>query len=471
MVLQIFPEPGVDPRLIAANSILQLSTLELEQAVARELDENPALEMVERLICPTCGGMLRFGICASCSGFEFTAANPSLHPGEASSPESGGSAQENTDPFGVIPAPLTLAEHLFAQLRLLLPERDHGIALYLVGNLDEHGYLTLPVEEVARNLRVETERVYTVLGELQGLEPAGVGARDLTECLLIQLERLAKEGIAAPQTTEMIIQHHLTELGHHQFEHIRTALGSTRAEIEEAFLFIRTNLHPYPAHHHYAHQGPAPQARASLVPSVLIHRNASSAGGYEVEVIESQRFLLRVNPTYQQIRQQPEMALSTGELEHVTHFLERARLFMSQLQRRSVLLRKVMTYLVSYQHDFLDQGLLHLRPLTQKTVAQALDIHVSTISRAIAAKFAWLPSQELIPLHRFFSAELRVQELIRQIIAGESDPLSDARVAELLKERHSITLSRQMVANYRTELGIPAARQRAVLHHNQREAK
>ena len=200
------------------------------------------------------------------------------------------------------------------------------------------------------------------------------------------------------------------------------------------------------------------------MPSVLIHRNTSSASGYEVEIIESQRFFLRLSSAYQRIRQQPELALSPGELEHVTHYLERARMFMSQVQRRTLLLRKVMLHLVLYQRDFLDHGLLHLRPLTQKMIAQELDIHVSLISRTIAGKFARLPSQELIPLHRFFSAELRVQELIRQIITSESKPLSDAHIARLLKEQHGITLSRQMVANYRSELGIPAARQRAVLN-------
>ena len=461
MMLQILPAPDVDPRLIAANTILQLSTVDLEQAIVQELDDNPALEMAEQIICPTCGGMLRAHFCTRCSGIEFPTMES--HSNDPSSTTWEDSSLEDADPFGTVPTPLTLAEHLFAQLRLILDERDYPIALYLVGNLDEHGYLTLTVEKIAQSLHVATERVRAVLQELQDLEPVGTGAQSVTECLLLQLKRLTKEGLHAPPITETIIQHHLAELGRHQFDHLRTVLRVTRAEIEAAFLFIRANLHPYPAHHHYTLQNSTP-TRSQLVPSVLIHHNASSAGGYDVEIIESQRLFLRLNPIYQSIRQHPELAYSPKEYEHVTLFLERARLFISQLQRRSQLLHKVMLYLINYQRDFLDHGLLHLRPLTQKMVAQALNIHASIISRTLTDKFALLPSRELIPLHLFFSAEALVQERIRHIIANESQPLSDAQIARLLQEDQNITLSRQMVANYRMGLGIPAARQRAVLH-------
>lgn len=356
-----------------------------------------------------------------------------------------------------------MAEQLLTHLQLALDTADHPIALYVVGSLDEHGYLATPVEELSQTLKVDMHRVSVVVATLQGLEPAGIGARNLSECLLLQLERLSEGGMVAPASTRTIIEQYLTELGHHQFESIRVDLNVARTEVEDAFLFIRANLHPYPAYHYYAHEGDTSASNAPPIPSVVIYRNSSSNCGYDVEVIESQRFLLRVNPLYQRMRRQQEQPLSQGEREHVIHFLERARLFMSQLQRRSLLLHRVVTYLVDYQRDFLDHGLAHLRPLSQRSVAQALDIHVSMVSRTISGKFAQLPSLELVPLHRFFSAELRTQELIRRIIADEEDPLSDARIAKLLSENHNISLTRQMVANYRSELNIPAARQRAVL--------
>lgn len=455
--------PHVDSRLIAANSIIQLSTIELEQAVIKELNENPALELVERPVCPVCAGPLRFGWCSRCSGVEFAAQESGLSSIDPVPAGSEGFSAEDVDPLASVSAPLTLSERLFEQLRLSIETQDHGIALFLVGNLDEHGYLTLEVEEIAQALSVESARVQAVLEELQKLEPIGVGARNLAECLLLQADYLAAGGTILPRATRAIIQQHLEALGRHQFERICASLDIPREEVEEAFLFIRTNLHPYPAYRYYPQIHSLPSASPLLIPSVIIHRSATSASGYDIEIVESQRFLLRLNPLYQQIRHSPELALSPGELEHINHFLERARLFLSQLQRRSLLLRNVTTYLVHCQRDFLDYGPLHLRPLTQKSVAQALHIHVSTVSRAVAGKFAQLPSRELIPLNRFFSAEVRVQELIRQIILSESEPLSDNHIARLLSEQHEITLSRQMVANYRTGLGIPSARQRAML--------
>jgi RNA polymerase sigma-54 factor len=462
--LQLFPShhTTVDTRLIIANSILQLSTVELEQAIIKELDQNPALELIEQPSCPSCGGPLHSGYCNRCSSADFKAQESSFHSFDAPLSELDSPADDR-DPLALLAAPFSLSDQLLAQLRLTLDEADQKIAFYLVGSLDEHGYLTLSVEELAQILHVETTRVMAVLKKLQQLEPAGIGARNLVECLLIQATRLAAEGKPLTVATRAIIENHLEELSHHQFEHIRHALNISREEVEEAFLFIRTNLHPYPADLYYAHAYSSPAASSPPVPSVLIQRSTTSACSYDVEVTESQHFLLRLNPLYQQIRQRPELTASPHELEHVIHFLGRARLFISQLQRRYLLLHKVATYVVDYQRDFLDRGALHLRPLTQKQVAQVLGVHVSTISRAIADKFAELPSHELIPLSRFFSSELRVQELISQVIVSETEPLSDARIAVLLGERYGISLSRQMVANYRTCLDIPAARQRAVL--------
>ncbi len=447
----------VSPHLIAANTILQLSTLELEQAIMREVNENPALEMVEQPVCRTCGSKLRSGFCVQCSESKYFTSHAL-----SSFPESEGARAEEIDPLSFVQAPLTLAEELFSHLRLTLDSSDHRIALCVVGNLDEHGYLTVSVEELAQMLHVDPRRVALVVGELRSLEPAGIGACTLTECLLLQLERLSEKGITPPACAWAIIEHHLTELGHHQFESIRKALDVPRSEVEESLRFIRTNLHPYPAHHHALSWDDGARGSILPTPSVIIHRSSS---GYEVEVVEAQQFLLRPSPLYEAMRQQPEQILSSGDWEHVKHYLERARLFMGQLQRRTLFLQRVMMYLVNYQHDFLDHGLPYLRPLSQKTAAQSLEVHVSMISRAIANKFVQLPSQELVPIHRFFSAELRTQEIIRRIIVNEAEPLSDARIVELLSAHHSIKLTRQMVANYRNELHIPAARQRAALRH------
>ncbi|GHO99093.1 RNA polymerase sigma-54 factor [Reticulibacter mediterranei] len=462
MQVSVRPAPDASPQLIAANAILHLSTLELEQAITRELDENPALEMVEQNDGSTYDSRSApdYGIHSSANKYETPTSRVSFNDLDEA-------RLEETDPLAFVQAPLTLAEQLFGQLKLLLTHQDYGIALYVVGNLDEHGYLTTSIEDLTQTLHCDTSRINAVVQELQSLEPAGIGARNLRECLLLQLDRLIETGIQPPSSTRTIIERYLTELGHHQFESIRLALHVPRTEVEACFLFIRTNLHPYPAYHYWATRDTSPSGAALPVPSVIIHRSSSSACGYDVEVIESQRSLLRLNPLYQQIRQQSGLTLSPAEREHISQYIERARLFMSHIQRRTLLLQRVMMYLVDYQRDFLDHGPSHLHPLSQKMVAQALGVHVSMISRAIAGKYTQLPSQKLLPLHRFFCGTVGTQELIRQIIADESEPLSDARIAKLLSERHSISLTRQMVANYRIELHIPTARQRMVLRRMQ----
>lgn len=453
--------PQVDPRLIASNHLMQLSTLELEQAIRQELDENPALEMVERTTCPRCGASLSFGLCMCCQGASSLPNGRVDGAGHMTSQEDDG-----FDPLGGVAVPVALPEHLLAQLRLALDQQDEEIALHLVGNLDDHGYLTVPVEEIAQALRVSLSRVEAVLSELQHLDPAGIGARTIQECLLLQVARLTEQGAVPPVATQHIIQGHWEALGHHQFDQIRAALQIPRTDVEEVFLFVRANLHPYPAHHYYADPSDASASESTsvpTVPSLVIQRSTTALCGYEVEVVESQRFVLRLSPLYQQLKQNPSLDLSPGEAEHVRQLVERGRIFLNQLQRRHTFLCKLGTHLVEYQRTFLEQGPMALRPLTQKTVAEAVGVHVSTISRAVASKYAQLPSREIVPLSRFFSTETRAQELIRQIIANETTPLSDERIAKLLKDEHGITLSRQMVANYREELRLPAARQRALL--------
>ncbi|HLI68763.1 MAG TPA: hypothetical protein VKV19_03300 [Ktedonobacteraceae bacterium] len=453
--------PTADPRLVVSNTIIQYSAVELEQAIVRELDENPALEMVERVTCQFCSRPLYGGFCPSCTRIEYEhqAGNPSS---EAPSQET----ENEFDPLSTVAAPLTLAESLFMQLRLVLNEQEQAIALHILGSLDEHGYLSTSPAELARMLQTDTGYVQHVLEELQDLDPPGIGARTAEECLLLQVRRLERDGVAVPPAVRLIIQDHLEALGHQRFEQIRRVLTISREEVEEAFLFIRANLHPYPAHHYYAWDNPSPPTSPRVVPSVLIQRSATAASGYEVEVVESQRFLLRVNPLYSQLHQQSHPDISPEEREHVAAFLERARIFIGALQRRHQMLEKVATYLVNVQSAFLDHGPAYLRPLTQTKAARELGVHPSTISRSVSGKFAQLPSRSLLPLYHFFATEARVRELIRLIILQETDPLSDERIAEILRVHHGITLSRQMVANHREALGLPSARQRTILRRN-----
>ncbi|MBA2677578.1 MAG: hypothetical protein H0U76_04170, partial [Ktedonobacteraceae bacterium] len=222
----LFPQQksDVNPRLIIANHIIQLTALEIEQAIVQELDTNPALEMVERMVCPLCNGPLQAGYCRQCNRTGAEEEESHSFIGYSLS-EAAKHGDEPFDPLAAVPAPLSLPEQLFAQLRLFVDKKDHEIAFHLVGNLDEHGYLAISIEELVQSLHVDATRIFPVLHELQQLDPAGVGARDLRECLLLQTERLNALGSAPPAATRAIIQNHLAELGHHQFERIRSMLN------------------------------------------------------------------------------------------------------------------------------------------------------------------------------------------------------------------------------------------------------
>lgn len=468
--IQPTPSPQADPRLIVANTIINYSTAELEQAIIREVNENPALELAESITCPMCGRKVRGNQCIFCASDPRERGSGTQDylieegpPGVVKS-----DSEEELDPFWSAADPVSLPEYLLGLLRLSLEESEHEIALHVVDHLDAHGYFTSSPEELAATLQVDMSRVQKVLEELQDLDPPGIGARTIQECLLLQLRRLERQGMIVPSAIQTIIQDHLEALGHNRFEYIRHALAISREDVQTAFLFIRTNLHPYPAHHYCNESSDPVPARLRVRPSVLIHRKQTEPHGYEVEVVEAHRFLVHVNPLYQQLQQRSQH-ISTDERRHVVQFLERARFFMSALQRRHDLLQRLVTHLVTVQRDFLDRGPQYLQHLTQTDVAKELGVHASTVSRATAGKFAQLPSQNLLPLQTFFASEARVQDLVRQIILQETTPLSDERIARQLREQQGVTVSRQMIANYRTELNIPAARQRTLLQCGKRK--
>src|SRR5437867_7586197 len=191
--------PRVSARLVAASTMLELSGLALQEAISRELEENPALEADEISTCEVCGTPLQGSICPSClrlqrhdlsaDGLEGYGPDADLESVATRGPD-----DEEFDPLSTAAGRETLQERLIADLGTILPREDKPIAMHLVGNLDERGYLACSTEEIADVLGVEAARVEAVLAALQTLEPVGVGARDLRERLLIQIDHLALPG-------------------------------------------------------------------------------------------------------------------------------------------------------------------------------------------------------------------------------------------------------------------------------------
>ena len=440
------------PALIALNNMLILSTLELQQAIQQEIEENPALELVEseEILCPRCGRPLSGPTCISCL-------QEDMRMMEA---DRGDYALMNDDdefdPLMLVAAPPTLSENLIRDLHASLPREDHFIAEYLIGSLNEQGYLDTTVEEVATTLSVEAERVERVLERLQDVAPVGVGARDVPECLLLQLRRLATEQVTHP-FVERIITEHWRDLGEHRYGAIAQALGVPYETVVEARDFIRQYLRPYPLDRSGMDGGVSPSQTAYLTPDVIIREED---GKLVAEVIESQRYFLRLSPLYQELARQPargdDAQVTPEEKDHLTQFVGRAQLFLTNLRQRRETIRRIAEYLITRQEPFLRQGVRFLAPLTRAEVAGAIGVHESTVSRATANKHVQIPSHEVIPFSHFFTASLSVKDVLLELITREHHPLTDQELVEMLRER-GFDVARRTVAKYRNQLGILAS--------------
>jgi len=450
-------EARVSPRLVIASHILQLPSEVLEQLILRESDENPALEMVERDICPRCGETIEGTVCPHCIGRQKAQAEVQDGPEDVEDPyayqtsEATVPPDDDYDPMGQVPAPLTLGERLIMELRTIIPNKDTNIAEYLVDDLDDNGYLRSCVEEVAEHLVVSVERVESVLAQLQTLEPAGIGARDLRECLLIQLDYLAGEGEVHPYARQ-IVSDHLEKLGQRKFNKIAAALRVSPATVAEAADFIRQNLNPFPARG-YTGEYDFDARSARVVPDVFIN---GKDGRYEVEVGESERFVLRVSPAYEQIssdlNRNPER-YSEEERQHIRHYLARAKFFISNIRQRRQVVERITALLVEEQREFLEKGVRYLKPLTRAAMAAKLDLHESTVSRATASKYVRLPSGAVVPFSAFFTASLSTRDIILEMVQQEKEALTDQEIAKRLAAR-GVPIARRTVTKYRDQLRI-----------------
>jgi len=447
MGMDLLPQQQMraSPALIALNNMLVLSTLELQQLVQQELEENPALEQIENedALCSRCGRPLSGATCIYCL-------HEDLKLAEAERDDASMPSDDEFDPLLAIAAPMSLQENLQRDLHITLPDSEHSIADYLVGSLDEQGFLDSSIEEIAAMLQVAPDQVERILRRLQELGPAGVGARNVQECLLIQLERLERNGLSNPHI-RTIIDDHWLDLGEHRYGAIAHALGISYEEVVAARDFMRQHLRPFPLER--ANDGSAPLETSFLAPDVIIREEDDRLA---VEVIESRRFYLRLNPLYQELSQaivQRQQEVSSEEREHLNTFVSRTRLFLTNMRQRRETIRRIAECLAERQEDFLRHGVRHLAPLTRAEVAAVIGVHESTVSRATANKYVQVPSREIVPFSTFFTASLSVKDVIAELIANEKVPLTDQEIVETLRQR-GFDVARRTVAKYRGQLGI-----------------
>ena len=469
----------VSPSLIALNQILALSSQELQEEIRREIESNPALEVDERQVCPTCGSSYNGRICQRC-----LADNPGALVGrntverKSTSDDyasdttedyyvpdetwaSGGrGSEEEFDPITIVAAEMSLGERILIDMSAALHEDDTPIAEFLVGSLDERGYLSTSVEAVAETFQTDPERVERILHELQAVAPLpGIGARDIRECLMLQLRYLKDQGIES-SVVQTMVDKYLTALGEHKYGFIAQQMGVPVDEIHKGREFIKKYLNPFPAEGHAGEvNGMQPRSGAPkagyVVPDVII---TEREGKFEVEVVESKRFFLKVNSLYQRMSQEGlANATTEADREHVRQYVSRAKFFMSNINQRRETMLKITKYLVETQEEFLRDGVRGLKPLTRSTLAGFIGIHESTVSRATAGKYVMLPNRRVIPYSDFFTASLSIKDVIKEIIETESrnrvKPLTDQDIVEKLEEK-GIRVARRTVAKYRAQLKI-----------------
>ncbi len=444
----------VSARLVAASTMLQLSSMALDETITQELADNPALEAETVRSCDVCGTPLLGSICPTCLRMQKTDgflegddwhSDPGLTVGR-------GDGDESFDPLSVAAGRETLVERLLKDLGAILPEEDHPIAEQIVGNLDDRGYLTTSVWEIADILDVEQARVTKVLKIVQTLDPVGLGARDLRECLLIQLDHLESQGKGCPIARELVAAH-LDSLATVKLDRVARKLHTIVERIEHALSFIRTQLTPFPAQ---GYDGPdaIAEARASyLWPDVVI---IQTDGRFAVEVIEAKRLDLRIASTYGNLARQAG-ELGETEREHVKTYVTRAKLFIQNINQRRHTIKKITEAIVAAQTDFLLHGIRHLAPLTRSRIAIEAGVDESTVSRATNGKNVLLPNGQVISYDIFFKPALSIHDVMREILATSEGRMTDTTLMDALAER-GINIARRTVAKYRGQLGIPRTR-------------
>ena len=463
------------PLLMRANHILNLSQLDLESLITHELEDNPALELDECPTCPHCGRRLINGDCATClvGGLDHVISQRFADEYEplAEIPVTKTPREESEfDPLTIVADAADLREQIAMAAMASLAETEQGIALLLIDALDDRGFLTCDLDEIAEMLGQSRAAVERVLQVVQEIAPPGVAARDLRECLLLQVFFLRLDGVPVPPAVEPIIESHLDDLAAKRLAKIADTLQVGIEAVEAAREFIRSQLTPHPLQARQIQTWSSPSESAFVAPDVIV---TIDNDGIKVEAPNAVYERLRTNGLYRQLARAGERrptatpanggseaeSAATQNGEAVTH----ARIYMAQAQqfiwsirqRRQTLLR-VAEFVCRFQETYLRGDERALRPLTRGTVATELGVHESTVSRAVANKYVMLPSRKVIPFSDFFTPSLSVKHVIQQMIQTESSqgrPLSDAQISDRLRDQ-GIRIARRTVAKYRGQLHI-----------------
>jgi len=343
----------------------------------------------------------------------------------------------------------SLQQHLLGQLDDTdLTAEDRKVAELIIGSINDDGYLLTPLEELAINTGLPMEQLERVLHVIQTFHPVGVGARNLKECLLIQLDRLGKsESIEA-----VVVNQYLDDIARKRFTDVARALNLEVEQVQKIANFIST-LEPKPGRMFTAEQD------QYVAPDIIIQKVDDE---YVVLLNNDQIPHLRISDTYKQLMTQDNQ---TGEArDYIREKIRAGKFLIKSIHQRQQTIYNIAKVIVERQRDFFEHGISHLKPLTMAQVAEAIGVHETTVSRAVANKYVQTP-QGLFEMKFFFTpgfetaagalSNASVKDQIAQIVEREdpSHPLSDQEIVAILKEQ-GIPIARRTVAKYRNELNI-----------------
>ncbi|MCP4368262.1 MAG: RNA polymerase factor sigma-54, partial [Deltaproteobacteria bacterium] len=455
--------------------LLQLSRLELVDTIKQELEENPALEeiqeaLVEEQKTDQTDKDRKDEPPAKEVAIEEKIQDDidwSNYLDEYNSPGRINFESESKDTpkyEAFIASKETLSEHLLWQFLMTSPSRkEKKIGSLIIGNLNRDGYLEVSVEEISRMSDADIKKVEKVLSQIQTFNPVGIGARDLKECLLIQIKRLKIEDTLVTN----IITDHLGHLEKRNYKSICKALKTSIENVIAAVNIIQ-GLEPKPGRE-FSDENPQ-----YITPDIYVYKLEND---FVVMLNDDGMPKLRVSAFYKKSVSRGNKI--SGEAEDYIHDkLRSAAWLIKSIHQRQKTIYRVMESILKFQHDFFEKGISHLKPMVLRDVAQDIDMHESTISRVTTNKYAYTP-QGIFELKYFFNSSIRrshggtiasasVQEKIRQIIAGEDpkNPYSDDKISKLLQESQ-INIARRTVAKYREILKVlPSNRRKQILGGN-----
>jgi RNA polymerase sigma-54 factor len=458
------------PNLQLAIRLLQLNKMELIEAINAELQENPAFDLESVSTDPIIAG--RETVVSSDQKERPDASLDNLSKDEKNSmgemdwdsyfdngADRGYFPTEEKTPIAyenIIHRSQTLAEHLIWQLSLTrLNKKEQQMGVLIIGNIDDDGYLSVPVDEIAQKTETTIEEVEDVLSIIQEFDPVGVGARSLDECLLIQVRNAEFE---MHPLSELIIKNHLHDLQRNAFREIAKELQVPMEEVQAAVDFIKT-LEPKPGR---AYSDVNTQY---IQPDVFIYKVDDD---YRIVLNEQGLPKLKINKLYQRYK---DDSSDQKTKQYVEQKFRNALWLIKSVEQRQRTIFRVAESLLKFQKDFFQSGIKELKPLVLRDVAEDIGMHESTVSRVSTNKYMHTP-QGIFEIKFFFHSGLssldgedvssiRVKEMIKNLILNENprSPLSDREIMSKIKEQ-GINIARRTIAKYREELKIPPSNRR-----------